>query len=336
MLGLHLFFQRTLIGTAWRAAAADSDTAELMGISFDKIVTLTFGISSALAGGAGVLIAPLFLVGQDLWLQGPKAFAAAALGQFQVIGTMLGGPVLGVMEAIAAGYVSSSYKSAIAYGMTIVVLMTIAIPRMPPGGGAPPRHARTTTLEAIGVAPHSERSVRMACAWVLLAGRSCCHFSSTTIRRTSLTLAPIYGVAALGLQLVIGFGGAIIVGFAAFLGIGAYNIGRRGDEFALRISGSAASGCLAGGADRVDLRTDASAADALLRHRDWLRRICHLVFVNRRPSPTACREFPASPSPGSPDTRSRPTISSISWHRRSWCWSMSRCAGWWARVTVAR
>ena len=135
---------------------------------------------------------------------------------------MIGGPALGVMEAIAAGYVSSAYKNAIAYGVTIVVLMLIAIPRMPTGGGAPPRHARITMLGALGISLGSERTARIAGAVALSLGMLLLPFAFDDYTANVLTLALVYAVAALGLQLVIGFGGAIIVGFAAFVGIGAY------------------------------------------------------------------------------------------------------------------
>jgi branched-chain amino acid transport system permease protein len=281
MLGLHLFFQRTLIGTAWRAAAADSETAELMGIGFDKIVTMTFGLSSALAGGAGVLIAPLFLIGQDLWLQGPKAFAAAALGQFQIIGTMIGGPVLGVMEAIGAGYVSSAYKNAIAYGVTIVVLMLIAIPRMPTGGGAPPRHARITMLGALGISLGSQQTARIAGAVALSLGMLLLPFAFDDYTANVLTLALIYAVAALGLQLVIGFGGAIIVGFAAFVGIGAYASAIAATKFLLPFPVPLFIGAVLAGLTGLIfgpmLRLPAHyCAIATLGFGE----ICHLIFVN--------------------------------------------------------
>ena len=61
MFALHVFLHKTLSGTAWRASACDYETAEILGIRFSRVVALTFGISSALAGAAGVLIAPLFL-----------------------------------------------------------------------------------------------------------------------------------------------------------------------------------------------------------------------------------------------------------------------------------
>jgi branched-chain amino acid transport system permease protein len=281
MLALHIFFQRTLLGTAWRAAASDSETAELMGISFDKIVTLTFGISSALAGAAGVLVAPLFLVGQDLWLQGPKAFAAAALGQFGILGTSIGGPVLGVVEALAAGYVSSSYKSAIAYGATIVVLMIIAIPRMPAGGGAPPKHVRISMQEAIGVQASSERLVRTMGAAVIVLGMLLLPLLLDDYEVNVIALALIYAVAALGLQLVIGFGGAIVVGFAAFLGIGAYASAIASTSFGLPfplpviIAGLVAglTGLIFGPMLRLPAHYCAIATLGF-------GEICHLIFVN--------------------------------------------------------
>jgi branched-chain amino acid transport system permease protein len=281
MMGLHLFLQRTLAGTAWRAAASDSDTAELMGISFDKVVTLTFGLSSALAGAAGVLIAPLFLVGQDLWLQGPKAFAAAALGQFQVIGTMIGGPILGVGEAVAAGYVSSSYKSAIAYGVTIVILMIIAVPRAPAGGGSSPRHLRLSLLETIGIAKGSEQTARIFGASGILLCMLLLPFLVDDYVANVLTLAIVYAVAAIGLQLVIGFGGAVIVGFAAFLGIGAYASAIASITFGapfpipLFIGGIVAgvTGLIFGPMLRLPVHYCAIATLGF-------GEICHLIFVN--------------------------------------------------------
>ncbi len=222
MFSLHLFFQKTLLGTAWRAAASDNLTAQMMGIGFNRIVVMTFGISSALAGAAGVLIAPLFLVSQELWMQGPKAFAASALGQFQIFGTMIGGPVLGLMEAIAAGYLSSAYKNAIAYAATIIVLMLVAVPRMPQGGGAPPAHRRTSLMQALAV-PDAYRRSALALGVLLLGSIALLlpvAVDDYIVHVLALTL--IYAIAALGLQLVIGFGGAVVVGFAAFVGIGAY------------------------------------------------------------------------------------------------------------------
>jgi branched-chain amino acid transport system permease protein len=222
MLALHLFFQRTLPGIAWRAAAYDSATAEILGIGFSRVVTLTFGISATLAGAAGVLIAPLFFVAQDLWLLGPRAFAGAAIGQFTILGTMIGGPILGLLETLGAGYVSSAYKNAFAYAITILILMGIAVPRMPPGMSLTPRYGRIPLAEIMEWDPDRARRWwrgLLLCGFVA-AGLLPAFVDEYTVH--VLTLILIYAIAALGLQLVIGFGGSIVVGHAAFLGIGAY------------------------------------------------------------------------------------------------------------------
>ena len=220
MLGLHYFFQRTLLGIAWRASAYDSYTAEIMGVSFDRVVTMTFGISSMLAGAAGVLIAPLFFVAQELWLQGPRAFAGAALGQFHILGTMIGGPILGLLETFAAGYISSAYKNGIAFGITIIVLMLVAIPRMPRGGSLVFRRQTIADLFEL----NEKQAVHLRYGMIAALGVMALLLPSLldTYEIYLVTLILIYATGALGLQLVIGYAGAIIVGHAAFLGIGAY------------------------------------------------------------------------------------------------------------------
>ena len=222
MLALHYFFERTLPGIAWRASAYDSYTAEILGVSFDRVVTMTFGISSMLAGAAGVLIAPLFFVAQELWLQGPRAFAGAALGQFHILGTMIGGPILGLLETFAAGYISSAYKNGIAFGVTIIVLMLVAIPRMPRGGSLVFRYGRQSIAELFELNDKQTAQLRYVTIAALGAVAFVLPLLLDTYEIYLVTLILIYATGALGLQLVIGYAGAIIVGHAAFLGIGAY------------------------------------------------------------------------------------------------------------------
>ncbi len=222
MLGLHYFFERTLPGIAWRASAYDSYTAEILGVSFDRVVTMTFGISSMLAGAAGVLIAPLFFVAQDLWLQGPRSFAGAALGQFHILGTMIGGPILGLLETFAAGYISSAYKNGIAFGVTIIVLMLVAIPRMPRGGSLVFRYGRQSIADLFELNDKQAARLRYAMSAALGVLAFLLPLLLDTYEVYLVTLILIYATGALGLQLVIGYAGAIIVGHAAFLGIGAY------------------------------------------------------------------------------------------------------------------
>lgn len=126
MLGLEFIVQRTKIGKAMRAVSEDYQTAALMGINVNRVISFTFAIGSALAGAGGVLVGLLFnAVSFNMGLMaGLKAFAAAVLGGIGSIpGAMLGGLFLGVTEVfgVAAGY--SSYRDAIAFAILVLVLL---------------------------------------------------------------------------------------------------------------------------------------------------------------------------------------------------------------------
>ena len=126
MAGLELVVMRTRVGRAMRAVAQDADAAALMGVPVDRIIQLTFVLGSALAGAAGILVGlsnpkidPLMGL-----LPGLKAFVAAVLGGIGSIpGAMLGGLLLGVVETLVAGYLSSTYRDAIAFVILIAILL---------------------------------------------------------------------------------------------------------------------------------------------------------------------------------------------------------------------
>ena len=109
-----------------RAVSYNLQSAKLMGINTDRIIAFTFALGSALAAAAGVLVAiripridPLMGI-----LVGLKAFVAAVLGGIgNVPGAMLGGLVLGLAEQIVAGYVSSTWRDAVAFGILILILL---------------------------------------------------------------------------------------------------------------------------------------------------------------------------------------------------------------------
>lgn len=129
-LALMFFLQwivfRTRIGTAMRAVAFNHDAARLMGIHVDGIITFTFGLGSALAGAAGILMAVKIQKVEPLMglMPGLKAFVAAVLGGIgNIPGAVVGGLVLGVAETLVAGYVSSTYKDAIAFIVLIAILL---------------------------------------------------------------------------------------------------------------------------------------------------------------------------------------------------------------------
>jgi branched-chain amino acid transport system permease protein len=126
MTALYLFVQKTRVGTAIRAAAIDQGAARLMGIDVNRVVRLVFLIGPALGGAAGLLVGLYygqvnFTMG---WTYGMKAFTAAILGGIgNIPGAMVGGLLLGVVEAMGAAYLSIAWKDAIAFCVLILILI---------------------------------------------------------------------------------------------------------------------------------------------------------------------------------------------------------------------
>ena len=126
MLALSAFIQRTRMGAAIRATAIDPGAARLMGINVDRVIALVFLIGPGLGGMAGLMVGIYygqidFTMG---WSYGLKAFTAAILGGIgNIPGAMLGGLLLGVTEALAAGYVAMAWKDAVAFLVLILILI---------------------------------------------------------------------------------------------------------------------------------------------------------------------------------------------------------------------
>ena len=135
MLGsLHALVNRTKIGTAIRAVAEDQAAASLMGINVNRIISLTFLIGGAMGGAAGVLFGIQYSLINPYtgFIPGLKAFTAAVLGGIgNIPGAMLGGLVLGLLEAFAASYMSlltggafgAEYKDIFAFSVLILILI---------------------------------------------------------------------------------------------------------------------------------------------------------------------------------------------------------------------
>lgn len=125
----YLLFFHTDLGRRLRATAQNSQTAQLMGIYPRRMIGITFALSGAIAGFAGVLLAPIFLIDTDMG--GAvllKAFIAVVIGGFGSIpGVVIGGIGIGLIEILTAVYISSVYKDAICIGILIIFL--IAFPR---------------------------------------------------------------------------------------------------------------------------------------------------------------------------------------------------------------
>jgi len=126
MLLLYWFIHRTRTGTAIRAVAIDQDAAKLMGIDVNRIISLIFLIGPALGGAAGVMVGLFYgQITYDMGFNfGLKAFTAAILGGIgNIPGAMLGGILLGVIEALGAAYISIAWKDAIAFCVLILILI---------------------------------------------------------------------------------------------------------------------------------------------------------------------------------------------------------------------
>jgi branched-chain amino acid transport system permease protein len=134
LLGLYFLVNRTQMGTAMRAVAQDPETASLMGVNVNRIISLTFFIGGAMGGAAGVLFGLHYSLINPYsgFVPGMKAFTAAVLGGIgNLPGAVLGGLVLGIMEALAASYLSiatdgafgAEYKDVFAFAVLILILI---------------------------------------------------------------------------------------------------------------------------------------------------------------------------------------------------------------------
>jgi len=121
---LAWFFNRTRLGKAILATSCNADAAKMMGINTQFILFISFGLSALLGAIAGIIIAPITLTSYDVGVMlGLKGFVAAVLGGLgSSVGAVVGGLLLGVAEAMAAGYISSDYKDAVPFIIILLIL----------------------------------------------------------------------------------------------------------------------------------------------------------------------------------------------------------------------
>jgi branched-chain amino acid transport system permease protein len=134
MAGLWLLVEKTRLGRAMRATAQSKEVAELMGVNVDRVISSTFVIGAAIAALAGVMVSAYYGLAHYYmgFMLGLKAFSAAVLGGIgNIAGAMLGGLLLGVIEALGAGYIGdltggflgSHYQDVFAFFVLILVLV---------------------------------------------------------------------------------------------------------------------------------------------------------------------------------------------------------------------
>lgn len=126
-VALWAFFTRTLTGKAVLATSNNRMAAQLVGINTNWVMTLSFALSAAIGALAGVLVTPITLVSYDVGVGlALKGFAAAMLGGMgNPKGALVGGLLLGLLEALTAGYLSSQYKDAVAFIVILGVLFVM-------------------------------------------------------------------------------------------------------------------------------------------------------------------------------------------------------------------
>jgi branched-chain amino acid transport system permease protein len=124
VLAVHLFFHRTALGKAILACSCNRTAAQMVGIDVGFMMLVAYGLSALLGAMAGVLVTPITYTSYDAGVMlGLKGFSAAVLGGMgNPMGAVAGGLVLGLVESLAAGMISSGYKDAIAFVILLLVL----------------------------------------------------------------------------------------------------------------------------------------------------------------------------------------------------------------------
>ena len=121
---LQLFIKKTTLGSTIEAVAQNQEGAKLVGINVKLVSSLTFAISTGLAAIAACLVAPIFMISPSMGaMLGMKAFVIVILGGLgSVPGAIVGGLILGLIEALGGGYLSAAYKDVFAFGALVLIL----------------------------------------------------------------------------------------------------------------------------------------------------------------------------------------------------------------------
>ncbi len=124
-IAMWLIFEYTIVGKAMRACAVNAHAAQLCGIELSRMISWSFGLAAAIGAVAGIVLSPITMTQYNVGtMLGLKGFCAAILGGLgNGLGGIAGGLILGVLESLGAGLISSQYKDAIAFVVLIIVLL---------------------------------------------------------------------------------------------------------------------------------------------------------------------------------------------------------------------
>lgn len=235
---LYVYLNATWLGRALRATAQDPDAAAQLGVRTGEVRQIAFGLAGALGALGGILAAFYF---QSVFPQmgvpfGLKGFAAAMIGGLSSVpGAVVGGLLLGIVEALASGYVGSEYRDAIAFGLLLAVLVlrprgllgkrTLdALGGQSGAAGAIP----TTSLLAVTASARGVHRVLSLPPTGLLAAGALLALLPVLIASPYLLQAATYGLIfallSASVSLYSGSAGLLSLGHAAFFGIGAYAV----------------------------------------------------------------------------------------------------------------
>jgi branched-chain amino acid transport system permease protein len=223
---MWLFFQRTVIGLALRAGAANPLGAAFVGIDHKRLGGYSFVLAGLLGGLGGAVWAPIAFAQVDIGIAlGLKGFTAAALGGFgTAFGPIAGGIIFGLVESLSAGFVSSAYQDAIAYGLLLFVLIVRpqgllgAVKR----GGTDARgeEVLSSGLMVTRITRADAVKFIVAAFVLLLLGKI---LAGAWL--TSAVFAGIMAIVVMGLVLLTGYAGQLSLGQGVFMMIGAYSSG---------------------------------------------------------------------------------------------------------------
>jgi branched-chain amino acid transport system permease protein len=219
---IAVFLQRSRYGRALRAAAQDRDAARQMGIDADRMQSIAFALSGALAGVAGVLVGMQYRNVEPSMAASATidGFAAAALGGFgNLPGAIFGGLALGVAQSLGVTYLGGAAAQFIAFGVVLIVFAIRPRGLFAIGRSAAAPEPLTGSFLGLGTTPR--RLPRLLPAGAIIVAIGLGFTADSYVLRTAEIVA-VFALIALSLTLVTGTSGIVALGQAGFVAIGAY------------------------------------------------------------------------------------------------------------------